>query len=219
MESIEQLLDRSISTEGYVIRPPAILDLSQLDLDRLKEKIERNRARTETEKLRGLVERKVKELIPLNRTRINFVEKLQQMIDEYNAGSLNTEEFFKRLVAFARDLQEEEKRAIKENLTEEELTIFDLLTKPKMKLTKREEDEVKKVAKELLETLKQEKLVLDWRKKQQTRASVRLCIEDVLDHLPPTYSKDIYQGKCEIIYQHIFEAYPSQGMTGPMATG
>ena len=219
MESIEQLLDRSISTEGYVIKAPVVLDLSQLDLDRLKEKIERNRARTETEKLRGLVERKMKDLISVNRTRINFVEKLQQMIDEYNAGSLNTEEFFKRLVAFARDLQEEEKRAIKENLTEEELTIFDLLTKPKMKLTKREEDEVKKVAKELLETLKQEKLVLDWRKKQQTRASVRLCIEDVLDHLPPTYSKDIYQGKCEIIYQHIFEAYPSQGMTGPMATG
>jgi type I restriction enzyme R subunit len=88
-----------------------------------------------------------------------------------------------------------------------------------MKLTKREEDEVKKVAKELLETLKQEKLVLDWRKKQQTRASVRLCIEDVLDHLPPTYSKDIYRGKCEIVYQHIFEAYPSSGMAGAMVTG
>jgi len=88
-----------------------------------------------------------------------------------------------------------------------------------MKLTKREEDEVKKVAKELLETLKQEKLVLDWRKKQQTRASVRLCIEDVLDHLPPTYSKDIYQGKCEIVYQHIFEVYPNKGMTSQMAMG
>jgi type I restriction enzyme R subunit len=219
MESIEQLLDRSISTEGYVIRTPAILDLSQLNLDVLKEKIDRHRSRIETEKLRGLVERKVQELVALNRTRINFVEKLQQMIDEYNAGSLNTEEFFKRLVEFARNLQEEEKRAIKENLTEEELTIFDLLTKPSMKLTKREEDEVKKVAKELLETLKQEKLVLDWRKKQQTRASVRLCIEDVLDHLPPTYSKDIYQGKCEIVYQHIFEAYPNPGTVGQKVTG
>jgi type I restriction enzyme R subunit len=219
MESIEELLDRSISTEGYVIKPPAILDLSQLNLDVLKEKIDRNRSRIETEKIRGLVERKVQDLVALNRTRINFTEKLQQMIDEYNAGSLNTEEFFKRLVAFARDLQEEEKRAIKENLTEEELTIFDLLTKPSMKLTKREEDDVKKVAKELLETLKQEKLVLDWRKKQQTRASVRLCIEDVLDHLPPTYSKDIYQGKCEIVYQHIFEAYPSQGSSGPSVAG
>ena len=219
MESIEQLLDRSISTEGYVIKPPAILDLSQLNLDVLKEKMERRRSRIETEKLRGLVERKAQDLVSVNRTRINFIEKLQQMIDEYNAGSLNTEEFFKRLVAFARDLQEEEKRAIKENLTEEELTIFDLLTKPSMKLTKREEDQVKKVAKELLETLKQEKLVLDWRKKQQTRASVRLCIEDVLDHLPPAYSKEIYQGKCEIVYQHIFEAYSLSATSSPMVTG
>lgn len=219
MESIEELLDRSISTEGYVIKPPVILDLSQLNLDVLKEKNDRNRARTETEKLRALVERKVQDLLVLNRTRIDFSVKLQQMIDEYNSGSHNTEEFFKRLVAFAKDLQEEEKRAIKENLTEEELTIFDLLTKPPMKLSKREEGEVKKVAKELLETLKQEKLVLDWRKKQQTRASVRLCIEDVLDHLPPTYSKDIYQGKCEIIYQHIFEAYPSTGTVSPGVTG
>jgi type I restriction enzyme R subunit len=213
MESIEELLDRSISTEGYIIKSPVILDLSQLNLDVLKENIDRNRARTETEKLRALVERKVQDLLAQNRTRIDFSVKLQQMIDEYNSGSHNTEEFFKRLVAFAKDLQEEEKRAIKENLTEEELTIFDLLTKPPMKLSKREEGEVKKVAKELLETLKQEKLVLDWRKKQQTRASVRLCIEDVLDHLPPTYSKDIYMGKCEIVYQHIFEAYPSTGAT------
>ncbi len=70
-----------------------------------------------------------------------------------------------------------------------------------------------KVAKELLETLKQEKLVLDWRKKQQTRASVRLCIEDVLDRLPQTYSKDIYRSKCEIVYQHIFEVYPNPDIT------
>ncbi|MBW4557345.1 MAG: DUF3387 domain-containing protein [Trichormus sp. ATA11-4-KO1] len=36
-----------------------------------------------------------------------------------------------------------------QNLTEEELAIFDLLTKPEIKLTKQEEQEVKQVAKEL----------------------------------------------------------------------
>ena len=66
--------------------------------------------------------------------------------------------------------------------------IFDLLTKPEMKLTKAEEREVKKVAKELLETLKREKLVLDWKKRQTTRAAVRYTIETVLDHLPRTYT-------------------------------
>jgi hypothetical protein len=32
-------------------------------------------------------------------------------------------------------------------------------------------------ARALLETLKKEKLVLDWRKRQQSRSAVRLCIE------------------------------------------
>ncbi|HAG80098.1 MAG TPA: hypothetical protein DCL61_02780, partial [Cyanobacteria bacterium UBA12227] len=66
---------------------------------------------------------------------------------------------------FAQELKVEEKRAISENLDEEELAIFDLLTKPDITLTEKEKLDVKKVAKELLETLKQEKLVLDWRRR------------------------------------------------------
>lgn len=50
--------------------------------------------------------------------------------------------------------------------------IFDL-TKPEVTLTKGEEGQVKKVARSLLETLKNEKLVLDWKKRQTTRAAVR----------------------------------------------
>src|SRR5436309_19578 len=46
----------------------------------------------------------------------------------------------------------------------------DLLTRPKMELSEKEKDEVKKVAWDLLDTLTHEKLVLDWRKKQQARA-------------------------------------------------
>ena len=96
-------------------------------------------------------------------------------------------------------------------LTEEELAILDLLTKPEMKLTAAEEREVKKVAKQLLETLKREKLVLDWKKRQSTRAAVRYTIETVFDELPRTYTADLYEQKCQTIYQHIFESYPSQG--------
>ncbi|MHC5595261.1 MAG: type I restriction enzyme endonuclease domain-containing protein [Nostoc sp.] len=62
--------------------------------------------------------------------------------------------------------------------------MFDLLNKPEIQLTKQEEKEVKQVAKELLKTLKQEKLVLDCKKRQQTRASVEVAIKDVLDRLP-----------------------------------
>ena len=96
---------------------------------------------------------------------------------------------------------------MKENLSEEELTIFDLLTKPDMRLTKAQKIEVKKVAKELLDTLKRDKLVLDWRKKQQTRAMVHVCIEQTLDLLPPVYDKEIFNKKCEIVYRYVFDTY------------
>ena len=69
-------------------------------------------------------------MVQLNQTRMNFLEEFQKMIDEYNSGAANIETFFARLMAFTQKLSEEEKRAISEQLTEEELAIFDLLTKP-----------------------------------------------------------------------------------------
>jgi len=81
------------------------------------------------------------------------------MIDGYNSSSRNVEIFFAYMVELAQKLNIEEKRAISENFAEEELAIFDLLTKPDITLTEKEKHEIKKVAKELLLTLKQEKLV------------------------------------------------------------
>jgi type I restriction enzyme R subunit len=134
------------------------------------------------------------------------------MIDEYNAGSVNVETFFARLMAFTHKLDAEEKRGISEQLTEEELALFDLLTKPDLKLTKAEVQDVKNAAKKLLDTLKREKLVLDWRKQQTTRAMVRYTIETVLENeLPRTYSTDLYQQKCDAVYQHVYESYQGQG--------
>lgn len=143
-----------------------------------------------------------------DRTRMDYLERFQRMIDEYNAGSMNIDEFFKRLLSFAQGLNEEEKRGISEQLTEEELAIFDLLTKPEMSLTKMEKHHVKKVGRELLDTLKREKLVLDWRKRQQSRAQVRVTIEGIFDRgLPQAYTPELYQKKCDAVYHHIYESY------------
>jgi type I restriction enzyme, R subunit len=168
------------------------------------------RKRITTEQLNGSVENKLNQMIAINRTRVDFQEKFQKMIEEYNSGAYNIEVFFEKLIKFARDLGEEDQRAIRENLSDEVLVVFDLLTKPELDLNKKEIEEVKKVAKDLLDTLKNEKLVLDWRKRQQSRASVRLAIETVLDKLPRTYSKELYQQKCDAIYQHVYDSYFGQ---------
>jgi type I restriction enzyme R subunit len=72
---------------------------------------------------------------------------------------------------------------------------------------------VKSVAKKLLDKLKKEKLVLDWRKQQTTRAMVYTTIMDALDELPEPYNKEIYEKKCDILYQHFQESYPGQGQS------
>jgi type I restriction enzyme R subunit len=66
---------------------------------------------------------------------------------------------------------------------------------------------VKKVAHELLKRLKEEKLVLDWRKRQQSRAAVRLTIEQTLDELPKVYTSKVFSQKCDLVYQHVFDSY------------
>jgi type I restriction enzyme R subunit len=214
MEDVAELLDKSVSTEGYVIRPSATaqnyIDLSKIDFEALRDRFEKGRKPIEVQKLRGQIAQKLVQMVRLNRTRMNFLEEFQKMIDEYNSGASNLETLFDRLMSFTQRLSDEEKRGIAEQLTEEELVIFDLLTKPDMKLSKAEERDVKKVAKELLETLKKEKLVLDWKKRQTTRASVRYTVETVLDRLPRVYTPQVYEQKCDQVYQHVFDSYAGQ---------
>jgi type I restriction enzyme, R subunit len=211
MEQVEEVLDQSIATEGYVIKPSAVaanyIDLSQIDFELLKRQFDTGRKAIAAQKLRNQLAVKVGQMVLANKTRMNFLEEFQKMIDEYNSGAANIETFFARLMAFTQRLSDEEKRGIAEQLSEEELTLFDLLTKPDPVLTKAEERQVKRVAQGLLETLKREKLVLDWRKRQTTRASVRYTIETVLDQLPRTYTPELYQKKCDVVYQHFFDAY------------
>ncbi|RPJ69828.1 MAG: DUF3387 domain-containing protein, partial [Alphaproteobacteria bacterium] len=214
MEKVEKLLDESIASEGYLIKDQPsskLINLNEIDFEVLRKKFNQGRKRTELEKLKAILESKLKLMILLNKTRIDYLETYQKMIAEYNAGSRNVEDLFNELIELVKKLSEEEQRHIAENLTEEELSIFDLLTKPDMHLTKKEEQQVKEVVKELLTTLTHEKLVLDWKKKQQARAEVKTTVEDILDHLPKKYSAEVYQQKCEIVFGHIYDSYYGAG--------
>ncbi len=208
MTNVDALLDESIASEGYIIHNTnGLIDLSKIDFEGLAEHFAHSRKHTEVEKLKNALTLKLSEMVALNRSRMNYLEHFQEMIDEYNSGAVNVEVMFSRIVAFMKDLDTEDQRAIREQLTEEELAVFDLLTKPEMSLTTKERDKVKKVARELLQTLKREKLVLEWRSKQQSRAAVRLAIEETLELLPEVYSKVIYGKKCDAVYQHVFDSY------------
>jgi type I restriction enzyme R subunit len=82
-----------------------------------------------------------------------------------------------------------------------------LTSSPGPDLAEAEKREVKLVARDLLVALKTEKLVLDWRKRQQTRAAVRVAVEDAIWQLPERFTDDMCQQKSALVYQHIYDNY------------
>jgi len=216
MSDVEDLLNDSIATEGYrigpVSRPEGLINLSEIDFEGLQEKFARGKQHTEAEKLKRLIEGKLAKMVQQNHTRVDFAEKFERLIEEYNAGSKNIEQLFKELMQFARELTEEEKRAVAEGLSEEELALFDILTKPEPKLTKKEEAQVKTACRDMLATLKRERLVLDWREKQQTRAGVRQAIKIELRKLPsPPYTRELEDEKLATAFAHVYDSYFGAG--------
>jgi type I restriction enzyme R subunit len=211
LQQIGGLLDNSIT--GLTIReggPPAI-DLSKINFEALAKRFKESKHKnTDLEALRAAIQAKLERLVRLNRTRADFTEKFEALIESYNNGSRNIEQLFEELLKLSNSLDDEQERHVRENLTEEELVIFDILTRPAPELSTAERDEVKKVAKDLLSRLKQ-LLVLNWRQKSAARSTLKLAIEDTLDSgLPRVYTPEIYNQKCLALFEHVYESYPER---------
>ncbi len=223
MAAISGVLDGAIVAEPH-IKPGAAaktIDLSKIDFEVLMRKFERTPNKNiEAQQLRALIERKLDNLIRLNASRYDFLDRFQKMIEAYNNGALSIEQLFAELVTFTKDLNDEEQRHLRENISEEELAVFDILTRPGPDLTPVETEAIKKVCKDLLAKLKTEKLVLAWRTKRTTRAAVRVEIEKMLDSgLPEKYTTELFEQKCGVLFQHVLEKYPESGESVYEAAG
>lgn len=217
-DAVDELLDRSVGAEEYVIRaaaegsePDPLIDLSEIDFDALAAKFA-GRKRAETDRLASLLKQRAVSAATRNPTRFDLVERIERLIEDYNAGSLNIDEYLRRLVELSQSLTAEEQRSVAEGLTEAELAIFDLLTKPEPVLTDDEREVVKASAKHLLAVL-QEKLVLDWRRKAATAADVRTSIRQLLDAELPAdpYPPEVFDQKVQAVFDHIATAYGDDG--------
>jgi len=154
--------------------------LSQIDFDALRAKFDNGHKATEAQKLRSQLAHKLTRMVRLNRTRIDLLQEFQKMIDDYNSGASNIEAWFAKLTDFAQKLSEEENRGISEQLTEEELVIFDLLTKPEIKMSKAEEQQVNGGARmrnhrQPIKEPKERKRCLEPMSKTQTVIGSMLC--------------------------------------------
>ena len=211
MGDIGKLLDASITGVDMPAKPAPMMDLSKIDFEALRSRFKESKHKnTDLEVLKAAIRAQLEKLISLNKTRADFAEKFEELIENYNQGSQSIEGLFEELLKLSRNLNLEQERHVRENMTEEELVIFDILTRPAPELSADERAEVKKVSRELLNKMKL-LLVLNWRQKSTARSQLKLAIEDVLDTgLPRTYTPDLYRQKCSALFEHVYESYPER---------
>lgn len=210
-----QTLDQSVTSEapdpngGFVIHEGEVIDLSKLDLDAIKKTIDGSPYKAlEVDNLRKYIEQVLRQMINRNLTRVLFSERYQHIIDQYNAGGTENQDYYEQLLQLIEELKHEQSRSSDMGLEEEELEIYDLLIQGK-KLTKAEEQKVILASKNLYQKLKAEKsnvLVVDWYKDDQPRQNVFDLIQISLDKdLPDSYDKETFDKKSNLLLSHFMD--------------
>ncbi len=210
-----EALDRSVSAgvseqqATYGIHQGKVIDLSKLDVDAIRKEINKTPYKAlETDDLRAFVERTLEQLINKNCTRVAFSQRYRNIIDRYNAGGSENEDYYKKLLQLIEDLKKEQSRSTDLGLEEEELEIFDLLRADK-KLTKAEEQKVILAAKNLYHKLSEEKervMVVDWFKDEQPRLQVLALIKASLNKdLPESYDSVSFKQKTNLLFNHFVD--------------
>lgn len=217
-KKVNELLDTSVLSKGdlakehkveYTFDESKQIDLSKLNFETLRAEFpEKKHKNIQFADLRELMEIKLNQMLRQNKTRGLFLENFQRVIDDYNSGSLSIDEAYEELVKQAEALNNEQQRAAKNEMTEEEQELFDLLKKEK--LTKEEEKSVRLAAHTLLEKLfdaQNKILIQEWWKEKATQERVKREIQIVLgQHLPePTYDRMLFSQKVDVAFQHFYE--------------
>ncbi|MHB1032965.1 MAG: type I restriction enzyme endonuclease domain-containing protein [Pirellulaceae bacterium] len=185
------------------------VDLSKIDFAKLRDEFAR-RARhkhTALQDLRDVIERKLAQMLACNPMRMDYYRKYQEIVADYNREKdrVTVEETFARLMELAGSLDAEQKRAVQEGLSEDELALFDLLYKERISKSAREK--LKQASKGLLASIQEAiRPMRNWTEKATTQAEVRTLILDTLwGSLPrPPYGDDDAEALADRVYSYVF---------------
>ncbi len=225
-----QLLDTSVTSAvaiddpngQYAIHGTKVIDLSRIDVDEIRKEIKTAEYKAiEIDDLKAFIDNALQRMLNKNCTRTAFSQRYKSIIDRYNAGGSENEDYYEQLLELIEQLKKEESRAEAEGLTEEELEMYDLLIAGK-KLTHAEEQKVKLAAKNLFKKLSDNRkslLVVDWYKDEMPREKVEDAIRTSLDaDLPDSYDKESFQSKITLLLNHFIDmAIQGYGWIGRIA--
>ncbi|RWM82633.1 MAG: type I restriction endonuclease subunit R [Mesorhizobium sp.] len=220
LKQLHRIINEAIRTQtvGDDQAEGLTFDLSQIDLERLRDEFAKNvrRKATALQDIRNIVEQKLAEMLARNPMRMDFQVKYEEIVAAYNREKdrATIEETFRRLVEIVNSLDEEQKRAAREGLTDDELALFDLVRKDGLDRTSRER--VKQASRELLASIKARLAELDhfW-EKEQTKADVEVFIlDEVFASLPsPPFTPEEKKLVAGNVYAHVWQ----QAMSGGFA--
>lgn len=186
-------------------------DISKIDFDLLRREFAKKREKNLIMKdIQELLQERIVQMMAANPSRINFYEKYQEIIHNYNAeqNRASIERTFEDLIHLTEELSEEEKRYIREGFeNDEQLSLYDVLFKND--LSKEDIKKLKKVAKDLLGKIKSMLKTMDHPfDKQETKASIVIAIRDLLwQELPESYSDESITYYRDAVFNYISQRY------------
>jgi type I restriction enzyme R subunit len=212
LKELHRIVNEAIRTQalGSDQAEGLTFDLSQIDLEKLRNEFAKKvqRKATAIQDIRDILEQKLAEMLARNPMRMDYQRKYEDIITEYNLEKDRTtiEETFRRLIELVNSLDDEQKRATREGLNEDELALFDLLLKDGLDKAARER--VKQASRELLASIKTRLAELDrfW-EKEQTKADVEVFIlDEVYSNLPtPPFTPSEKKLLAATVYAHVWQ--------------
>ena len=188
-----------------------IFNIGAIDFDLLRREFAKVKKKNLVMKdLEEMIQLKLDRLLFNNPDRIDYYERYQQIITDYNneQDRATIEKTFMDLMDLANSLDQEEQRYVREGFeSDEELSLYDLLFRED--LSKSDIDKIKQVAADLLKKIKSKIAELDhWTDKQETKAAVDNLIRDTLwDELPECYDEISISEYRQRIYEYVYTRY------------
>lgn len=214
MVEINQIISENLTLEpSSGAEDSKQFDISKIDFDLLRREFAKAaHKRLIIKDLADLVEERIKQMLARNPGRMDYYDRYQAIIKEYNdeKDRAAIAKAFEDLMNLSQDLTQEEKRYVREGFSsDEELSMFDLLFKEN--LSKQEIAMIKKVSVDLLAKVKAKIAELDhWADKPETKAIVDNLIRDTLwAELPESYDEISITSYRKEIYEYIYLRYKS----------
>ena len=201
-----------IQQEPMMLREePRRFDISAIDFDLLRREFAKVKKKNLVMRdLEQVIQQKLNNMLFNNPNRINYYERYQKIIDDYNAEQdrATIEKTFMDLMDLANQMNQEEQRYVREGFaSDEELSFYDMLFRDD--LNKEEIKKLKAIATSLLHKIKSKISELDhWTDKQETKAEVDNLIRDTLwAELPSCYDEVSISAYRQKIYEYVYTRY------------